>query len=57
MEGLRWEEKWKPDRLAPLRPGRSGEAGGRDSLGRAGGEWKAVAWPTLAGEAAEFSGR
>ena len=41
---------------AHLRPGRSGEAGRRDSPGRVGEEWWAIAWPTLAGEPAELTG-
>ena len=37
-----------------LEPGRSGEADGRDFLGRAGEEWRVIAWPTQAGEPAEL---
>ena len=42
---------------APLRPGRSGEAGGRDSPGRVGEERRAITWPTRAGEPTELPGR
>ena len=41
----------------PLRPGRSGEAGRRDSPGRVGEERRAIAWPTRAGEPAELPSR
>ena len=37
----------------PLRLGRSGEAGGRDSLGKAREDRRGIAWPTRAGELAE----
>ena len=40
--------------MAPLRPGRSGEAGGRNSPGEAGEERRAITWPTGAGEPAEL---
>ena len=39
--------------MEPLRPVRSGEAGGRDSPGRAGGEQREIAWPTWARELAD----
>ena len=41
----------------PLRPGRSGEAGGRDSLGTLREEWRAISSPTQAGEPAELPSR
>ena len=43
--------------MVSLRPGRSGEAGGRDSPRRVGEEWRAIAWPTWAGEPAESPGQ
>ena len=42
---------------APLRPGRQGEAGRRNSPGRAGEEWRAITWPTGAGKPAELPGQ
>ena len=43
--------------MAPLRPGRSGEVGGRGSLGGAGEEQRMITWPTQPGKPAELPGR